>query len=174
MRLLMRERDRLFAYAWSIVRDMHLAEDVFQEVAVLAIEKHAEMREPEHLLAWSRNAIRLKALESRRRQGRQPAILSSGTLELLEQDWRRSHADDAGDVVDALQHCVERLAPNARRLVTLRYVEGLASGAIAEKLQRNVDTVYKAISRAHRALAECVRQQIQHATSDRPTEPGQA
>jgi len=157
MRLLMAERDRLFAYAWSIVRDVHTAEDVFQEVAVLAIERHDQMREPEHLLAWSRNVTRIKSLEALRKRGKQPAVLSEQTLELLDQDWRRQHEQPAGDLMDALHDCIERLPPNARKLVSMRYIEGLTSGRIAEVLQRNTDTVYKALSRAHRALAECVR-----------------
>jgi DNA-directed RNA polymerase specialized sigma24 family protein len=39
VRLLMAERSRLFSYTWAIVGDVHLAEDVFQEVSLLAIEK---------------------------------------------------------------------------------------------------------------------------------------
>ena len=43
VRLLMAERSRLFAYTWVIVGDVHLAEDVFQEVSLLAVEKGSEV-----------------------------------------------------------------------------------------------------------------------------------
>ena len=39
VRVLLAERAKLLAYIWVIVRDAHLVEDVFQEVAALAVQK---------------------------------------------------------------------------------------------------------------------------------------
>lgn len=43
IRVLMTERDRLYAYIWSLIGDVHLAEDVLQEVSLLAADKADEV-----------------------------------------------------------------------------------------------------------------------------------
>ena len=48
----------------------------------------------------------------------------------------------------------------AREVVTLRYGEGMKSQAIADKLGRRVETVYKAITRAHAGLKKCVERRL--------------
>jgi len=52
--LLLRERIKLLAYIRAIVRDEHLAEDVFQETSALAVRKRAEIQDGQHFLAWMR------------------------------------------------------------------------------------------------------------------------
>ncbi len=37
--VLLSERNRLVVYVWSIVRNYHVAEDIFQEVSLLAVEQ---------------------------------------------------------------------------------------------------------------------------------------
>ena len=63
---LMKDRARLIAYIYAIVRDWHLAEDLFQDVSALAIEKHDRIVDSDHLLLWARKAARNKSLEALR------------------------------------------------------------------------------------------------------------
>src|SRR5687767_1087752 len=91
VRTLIRERAKLLGYAWAIVRDHHLADDVFQDVTVLAIQRASEIRDADHLLRWLRRAARFKALEALRAAARNPARrivpLDDDVLEMLEADW---------------------------------------------------------------------------------------
>ncbi len=75
VRILMRERDRLFAYIWAAVGDAHLAEDVFQEVSMLAAEKGIDVANEHALVIWIRRAARLKSLEAVRARTRRPTPL---------------------------------------------------------------------------------------------------
>jgi DNA-directed RNA polymerase specialized sigma24 family protein len=63
VRVLIRDRAKLLGYIWAILRDSHLADDVFQDVTVLALEHAAEFNDDGHLLLWCRKAARFKALE---------------------------------------------------------------------------------------------------------------
>jgi len=45
-------------------------------------------------------------------------------------------------------------------LLALRYVKGLHSNEIAARLDMKVETVYRALTRAHRNLADCVQGQL--------------
>jgi RNA polymerase sigma-70 factor, ECF subfamily len=42
----------------------------------------------------------------------------------------------------------------------MRYVDGLTAVAIAGRLKRSADAVYQTLSRTHRALRNCVEQQL--------------
>ena len=51
IRTLVSERAKLLAYAWSILRDEHAAEDVYQEAMLLAVQKCDEIPNAAALLA---------------------------------------------------------------------------------------------------------------------------
>jgi RNA polymerase sigma-70 factor (ECF subfamily) len=158
VRALIRDRAKLLGYIWAIVRDHHLAEDVFQDLTVLAMERAGEIQDDEHLLLWSRRAARYKALEVLRSKSYQATTLDDDVLELLQTDWARGDAFASSDEVDHLRACLERLTPHARRLVHLRYTEGLTGIQTAEVVQVKVHSVYVALARIHKALEECIRQ----------------
>ena len=69
IRVLMAERNKLVAYAWSISGDFNMGEDVVQEVALLAMAKGGEAGDRARLTVWLRRATRLKSLEALRRSG---------------------------------------------------------------------------------------------------------
>jgi RNA polymerase sigma-70 factor, ECF subfamily len=160
VRLLMADRSRLFSYIWAIVGDVHVAEDVFQEVSLLVIEKGGELVDQPELKVWLRRVARYKSMEALRRMKRRPVPLDEAVIEKLEPHWATYDNTAESDLIELLQQCTELLTPNARKLVVLRYVKGLRSGQIAQRLKRQVTTVRQAIARAHRSLYDCVRARL--------------
>ncbi len=156
VRVLLRDREKMFAYIWSIVRDAHIADDVFQDVSLLAIEHRQEINSEEHLCGWLRRASRLKALEALRARKRMPSMLSEEAMSLLEAHWQEYDGHSASDVVDSLRACMARLTPYARQVIKLRYVDGMGGEEVAATLNRKLDTVYKSLSRIHRSLRDCM------------------
>ena len=155
VRVLMSHRNRLSAYIWSIVGDAHLAEDVFQEVSMLAVQKGCDVADSERLVVWLRRTARLKSLEARRKQRRSP-LLDEVLLADYDAQWERYDPLEEAELIEALYACVEELTENNRRIVTLRYGQGLKSSEVATVLRRKVTAVYRAIGRIHRALADCM------------------
>jgi DNA-directed RNA polymerase specialized sigma24 family protein len=86
VRALIRDRAKLLGYIWAIVRDHHLADDLFQDVTVLAIERARDIQDEAHLLLWSRKTARYKALEVMRSKAFRMMSLDADVLELLEVD----------------------------------------------------------------------------------------
>jgi RNA polymerase sigma-70 factor len=162
VRLLIADRARLLGYVWSIVHDPHLADDVFQDVTVLAIEKAGEIADETHLKRWARKAARFKALEGLRKRKPQIIPLDEDVMELLEAEWEAGAA--SSDEVDHLRACLDRLSPHARTLLSLRYAQGLSGARVAEALHIKVQSVYVALARVHRILGDCIRQQHLEAT----------
>jgi RNA polymerase sigma-70 factor, ECF subfamily len=157
--LLLRERVKLLAYITAIVRDNHLAEDVFQEVALLAVRKRDEIRDGQHFLAWMRLAARHHALKVLHRQQRQ-LFLDEILLDHLDEQWAELDPSSDSDLMEALRHCVERLSPHARDIIKLRYADGISGLRLAEVVDRSLNTVYVALSRIHRSLGDCIRQRL--------------
>lgn len=157
VRVLLRDREKLFAYIWSIVRDAHIADDVFQDVSLLTIERRHEIGDEQHLGGWLRRAARLKALEALRARKRMPTILSDEAMNLLEAHWQELDGLSASDMVESLRTCMAKLTPYARQVVKLRYVDGMCGEKVAATLNRKLDTIYKSLSRIHRSLRDCMK-----------------
>jgi len=166
VRVLIRDRAKLLAYIWAILRDYHLADDVFQDVTVLAIERVADFNDESHLLLWSRKTARFKALEVLRSKPYRMMSLSEEVLDMLAQNWERADATNAQDEAEHLKACVDQLTPRSKEIVHLRYTEGLTGIQVAEAINVRVGSVYVALTRIYQALEKCIH--------ERRVEAGQA
>lgn len=166
VRALLTERARLFAFIWSIVRDLHIAEDVFQEVSLLALNKREEIESAEALPHWFRGVARHKALKAIAAKGRSPVTLDDQLIEMMEPHWAAAEQSSASDAAEALRRCLGGLNENNRRLVTMRYAQGMSGVEVAKRLNRTAETVYKALSRVHNTLADCVRRRMNGEITD--------
>lgn len=160
VRLLLSGRVLLLAYIHSIVRDSHLAEDVLQEISVLAVRKREEIVDEAHFRAWIRRAARLEAMNVLRRHQKLSTAMPEPVLEALEVHWDNRDEEWAADRIDALRQCVGRLTSNSQQLLRMRYHEGVSGISLAERLGKPVNTIYVALSRIHRALADCVARRM--------------
>lgn len=158
VQVLLRERLRVTALAVSVVRDVHAADDIFQQVVLAALEARNQFRDAEHVLAWSLRTARHRALDLAR--SRQLRPLPDEVLDLLESRVPGPVPIAVSDRDEALHDCVGRLAPSAQRLLQMKYGEGLTAVAIANRLRRTPDAVYQSLSRLHRFLRECVERKL--------------
>lgn len=149
----------LTGYAWVVVGDPQLADDVFQDVSLVAIEKVSEIQNEQHVLPWLRNAIRLRGLEVRRNRGRRASLLSPELLELIEAASAEA-SDRESDQMESLRHCVESLPAKSRDLLSLRYAHDLKPGEIALQTGKSDVAVYKMFSRIHILLRDCVARRL--------------
>jgi RNA polymerase sigma-70 factor (ECF subfamily) len=155
IRTLLAQRVRISAGVWLVVRDVHLAEDVFQEVMVKALGAESAFTNESHLLSWTRVTARNVALNLMRKRGREVTTLSGEIMELLEEEMQAQGGAVAARV-EALQACVEALPADSRALVDARYFEGRSCAEIATAFKMGLDATYQRLSRLHRALRECV------------------
>jgi RNA polymerase sigma-70 factor (ECF subfamily) len=154
----MQQRAELIGYAWLVVGDPDLAEDVFQEVSVAAIRKAEEINDEDHLSGWLYQAIRLQGLKARREQSRRHQLLSSDVLEAIVETQIDRDAESSQQM--ALRECVNRLQGVTRSILEMRYAQNLKPAAIAETTGKNIQTIYKTITRAHSTLRDCVNQRL--------------
>src|SRR5262249_39332604 len=159
LRRLLDCRGMLLGYVTAIVRNPELAEDVFQNVALVVLKKGDRSHLGAGFLAWARGIARLEALSALRKQAHAPQPLDEAVLDLPEDRWQ-AQAAGCGTLTEALDFCLQKLTPKARKVIELRFQENLSGKELAARLAQPVNTVYVALSRIYRGLASCIRQRL--------------
>jgi RNA polymerase sigma-70 factor (ECF subfamily) len=160
VQLLLKHRGKLLGAIRAMVADEHLAEDIFQEVSIAAVNKCHEIVDVNHFAPWVRGAARLQALMALRNRNRLPRTLTANVLDALEIHWQKYDMQPDADTTDALRNCLERLSPYARQLIETRYTQGKRGNDLASALRRSMNTVYVALTRVHHTLRDCLRRQF--------------
>jgi RNA polymerase sigma-70 factor, ECF subfamily len=158
LRLLLRHRGTLLGYILSILRDVHLAEDVFQDASLTILKKGQILEHDGDFPPWARKVVRFKALNALRKQNKGPQLLEPAMLDLLEEEWGRDEGPEQS--ITALRECIGQLPEKARRLIELRYVAGISGIDLAQRLKQQPNTIYVALSRIYRTLAACVKRRL--------------
>ena len=162
MRLLIKNQSMLSVYAYAMVQDWDIVEDVVQETAVYICGHWQEFKPGTDFGAWARTIAHYRlrdALKARQKRGLHAPDLDMCNLAeaVTDPEWER-YGDYFRDRKQALAKCVESLPHNARRMVQLHYEERRPVEKIAEELQRSLHAVYKALSRIRMQLRQCVEQ----------------
>jgi RNA polymerase sigma-70 factor, ECF subfamily len=168
--VVVRHRRMIMSYANAIVRDLYLAEDIYQEVAVIVAQKWGTLPPTEELVPWLKEVTRRKSLELLRKQKRMPMTLSEETLEMVSEKFGESAAEEAESEADeqryrAVENCIGKLQGSARRVITLRYGQDCVSSCeeIAAQMGRSVKAIYGIMLRARLALTRCLEnEKVQH------------
>lgn len=161
LRLLLACRGMLIGYINAITGDPTLTEDVFQEVSIVVLEKCGQVSGADGFKPWARTIARFQALKAVNRRKTSRAVLGDDLVAAIDHAWDElDREDEDGEALLALRRCLERITPRAQRLVQMRYHQNLPGARIAAILGQPLNTVYVAISRIHRSLAECVRGQL--------------
>jgi RNA polymerase sigma-70 factor (ECF subfamily) len=158
VQVLLRERLRITAVATAVVRDVHAADDIFQQVVLRALEQRGQFQSPDHVLSWAVRAARHRAIDLTRQ--RSLCSLPDDVLDLLEAQWADPAGDEVSDQVEALRRCLGKLTAPARDLLRMKYDEGLSAADMARRLRQTVDAVYQNLSRIHRGLRDCTRREL--------------
>ncbi len=157
IRTLLGGRARLSAGFFLVLRDAHLAEDVFQEVMVKALEQPDFFTNEAQLLSWARAVGRNAGLNLLRKFGRISVGLPESLLETLAQE---SEAEVGSGREEALAKCLEGLPAAAREVLELRYFHCLSCGEVAARTGSGLEAVYQKLSRLHRTLRDCVERRL--------------
>lgn len=154
-----RHQPMVLAYAYAIVRDHGLAEDVVQETFLSAYRQDVRLADVKNLPAWLRTVARNHAYRAlRRRRNAMPPV-----------DWPADapggmfeSADDGGftQMLDALRACRASLPDQQRRVIELFYEQRLSAEHIAAELSVADKTVFQTLWLARKNLRECIRQHM--------------
>jgi RNA polymerase sigma factor (sigma-70 family) len=156
VRLLVSERVKMLAYIQSLVLDEDLAEDVFQDVCMLAVKKVAAIKDETHLLRWLRTTARFQSLNALQKRKQRHLSFDDGLLDVLESAWKKRDSDAVAEMTESLRHCVNQLPATSRNLVEQRFMQQKDYPQLALESGRPVASLYVTFSRILAALNDCI------------------
>ena len=138
----------MVAVAYTVLRDVHLAEDTAQEVFAIACRDLAALRCTDKFGAWLAGICRNVARSMLRSQGKAFPI---------DVEVRAENQDDRRQRADAIRRAVWRLRPAERELIVLRYYNNLPYERIGSVLGISTQAVNGRLIRARRKIENYLR-----------------
>jgi RNA polymerase sigma-70 factor, ECF subfamily len=165
-RLLSRHSRQIFGFILSLSSSRTDADDIFQETSVELWRKFTTFQAGTNFRAWAYQVAYYKVLDYRRKSGRRQ-LLDEEAFHAVARDALLLTADDTSRREEALSTCLKKLPRSDRKLIDRRYRAAQSPKQIAEQTSRSVHSVYRALTRIHEALSNCVRQTLaQEATKE--------
>jgi len=157
--LVVKHRHGLLAYLYGVLPDAHVAEDLFQEVCVVAVQKAAEFQDGTSFIAWARTIARNKLREHLRR--RSGVTVDDAFFDGIESAFDAVRDSDVRK--DALRRCLGEIQDRARQMLVWRYEEGLTAASIADRTGASRASVNSLLQRVREILRECVERRASEA-----------
>jgi RNA polymerase sigma-70 factor (ECF subfamily) len=158
LQLFVRHQARIKGFILALLPDFAAAEDVLQETFLVVQRKASEFVPGSNFIAWAFQIARFQVMKAQAQHKRAADRFSDVVLEALAASAPEAAFDDAR--LAALPACLAKLAPQARRIVDLFYEHEHKPQEIAQLVKWTPSAVSVALSRARRALRECIEQQL--------------
>lgn len=139
---------RIFCYFRARGCDAALAEDLTQNVMITVFRHASELREKELFRPWLYRIAKNELLQHLRRKGRQVETVH---LEMALEDAGGAGSDPL--LPAQFAEWMQYLEPDERRIIMLRFIDGLEYHEIAEVLELPTGTVQWKVFHAKKKLA---------------------
>ena len=152
-------RASILGYLRILVGDPHLAEDLFQDISVIVLEKASTFDRAKDFGAWVRGIARNLARNALKKQQRLKLMPRPELLEALERAFLSASPEDTSRMTSRLDHlrtCMGRVGKEHRRLLELRYRSGASLKGIARQIGRSDGAVQVMLSRLRSFLLRCI------------------
>ena len=160
MKLALEHRAQLWGFLVGLTKNPARAEDLFQNTYLILCEKWEQYRPRTNFLAWARQIARFEFLASVDPE-RRPFVTAE--MDVLESALRAVESEGGAPSSrrEALRRCLDQM-PQARgrRVLELRYGEGLAGEKVAEQLGLSLNALYTLLSRVRRILQDCIERRV--------------
>ncbi|MBN1675343.1 MAG: sigma-70 family RNA polymerase sigma factor [Kiritimatiellae bacterium] len=161
IRLAIEHRARIWGYLMGLTKDPYKAEDLLQNTYVVVYEKWDRYTLGTNFLAWVLTIARNQFLMSVDPK-RHPLVATE--MDVLERVLSEAAAEERTDVLaarrEALSVCLGKLRSKDRRVMELRYAEGLSCMEIAKQVGASLNGLYSLLSRLRDLLRDCVERQL--------------
>ena len=148
--LVSRYARNVFAVSFSVVGNVHDAEDIAQEALLKGMVQIANLRKGKRFAPWICRIAKNLAIDFLRRQKTHKQAATRIQLE------RRAESTEDYHV---LEKAIQRLDETYRETIVLYYFDGERTDDVAEKLNISPATVLSRLSRARRQLREIIENQ---------------
>jgi len=164
---LLKNRQALLGFVAALTRDLAVAEEIFQEVALAILNEGAAGREVEPFMPWAREVARRRVAEHYRKTQRrdQTLPLNESMVDMVCLAFQENEEDpeQGGLRLKHLRGCMDKLSQRAREAIEHRYRSGRDIDRIASIMSLQIDSLNVLLSKARKALADCVSTKLSSA-----------
>jgi RNA polymerase sigma-70 factor, ECF subfamily len=157
-RLFIEHVDELQGFVASLVPDPGLVDDVIQETFVAASARADGYDPTKSFSAWLFTVARDKIRELGSNADAEARPFADDVLDVLLAS--RGDAKASSDKLQYVDDCIAALAPQARRIVELRYQNAMKPRFVAKAMGWTASSVRVALCRARAVIRECVERKI--------------
>jgi RNA polymerase sigma-70 factor (ECF subfamily) len=154
LKLFSQHSRRVYEFISTLVLRPADADEVFQNTCVVLWKKFDSYEPDGSFYAWACKIAYLEMMHLRRSNKRLQTF-SDDVLELLAENML-GRANHLNSRQSALEDCLQKLNVSDRKLIEQRYYFQKRPKEIALDRTRSVDSIYRALTRIHIALRECV------------------
>jgi RNA polymerase sigma-70 factor (ECF subfamily) len=153
--LLGRHQRRLYLFVASLVLNPADTEDILQETHLVLWREFHRFEPGTNFQAWA-SAVAFHQVQAWRKKRQRDRLVFSDEFLTVVAAELADGADRLEERGRLLAGCLEQVPPHHRDLLRLRYTDGCSVEAIAERLGRTTEAVYRMLSRVRKALHDCV------------------
>ena len=157
--LFVRYEPAIHSFLTSLLSNLDDAEVVMQETSMAMWRKFDQFKAGTSFRNWAFQIARFEAMNFRRKRQRDRHFFSDELVRLLA-DEAAEHAAQLEEERRVLAHCVAKLEPRDRALLSGCYRESSTIKAYAASVGRTPNAVRKHLARIRSALSACVRQTL--------------
>ncbi|MCS5662821.1 MAG: sigma-70 family RNA polymerase sigma factor [Flavobacteriales bacterium] len=164
-RLIIRHKDKVFGFIMSKVKDVDLANDIFQEVFIKVINKLREgcYNEEGKFISWVMRISHNMVIDHFRREARVKMIRPNDEYDIFNTLGEEAECteDDMvrSQVFNDLKQLIRYLSDEQREVLEMRYYAGMTFKEISEECDISINT---ALGRMRYALMNLRRLQEKH------------
>jgi RNA polymerase sigma-70 factor (ECF subfamily) len=160
IRLFAAVQPSLHRYICSLLPHFGEADDILQEVAVIAWDKFSKYNPEQSFQSWVFGIARNKVMHSKRRFVRTQNLLTNA-FELKAEDYfSKLPANFQEERQDALTDCVDKLDDNQQRILQMRYKEKIGIDKMSEALKRSSQQLRTQMCRLRASLKTCINNKL--------------
>lgn len=145
----------LRAFVRSLLPTWHDADEVVQQVALIAWRKFDQFDQSTNFIKWACVIARFEALAYRRKMARDKLVFREDLMSKLAEEAVEETEDRKAEKV-ALEECLKKLSAEQREFVTLAYTPGTSTKELAEKAGAKPGAFYMRLNRIRKILSGCV------------------
>ena len=157
--LFARHEGDLRAFVRSLLPTWHDADEVTQQVALVAWRKFEEFDLATSFIKWACVIARFEVLKYRRKMARDRLVFNEDLLTRLAEE-ASSEVDERKQESAALEGCLKKLSNEQREFVILAYTPGMSTKEIAEQAGAKPGAFYMRLNRIRQALSHCVKETL--------------
>jgi RNA polymerase sigma-70 factor (ECF subfamily) len=157
---LRQHQTQLFAYIYSLVRDLDDADDVFQQTSLVLWDKFDLYDPSRSFVAWACGVARFEVSNFVRSRNRQRLFFSDNLAMILIDAHEELGEEPLEERRSALAGCMKKLRQRDQDLLDACYGRSVRIPDVARSWGRSSQSIHNSLRRIRRMLFECVSRSL--------------